>query len=45
MPHKVNPIDFENAEGNFGISSALLEFFANKLKNQDTKGIYQTQLF
>jgi adenylosuccinate lyase len=31
MPHKVNPIDFENAEGNFGISSALLEFFANKL--------------
>ena len=27
MPHKVNPIDFENAEGNFGISSALLEFF------------------
>ena len=31
MPHKVNPIDLENAEGNFGISSALLEFFANKL--------------
>ena len=29
MPHKVNPIDFENAEGNFGISSALLDFFAN----------------
>src|SRR5690606_16912701 len=24
MPHKVNPIDFENAEGNFGLSSALL---------------------
>lgn len=31
MPHKVNPIDFENAEGNLGISSALLDFFANKL--------------
>ena len=24
MPHKVNPIDFENAEGNFGIANALL---------------------
>src|SRR4249919_3922170 len=31
MPHKVNPIDFENAEGNLGISSALLEHFAAKL--------------
>ena len=31
MPHKVNPIDFENAEGNFGISTALLEHFARKL--------------
>jgi adenylosuccinate lyase len=31
MPHKVNPIDFENAEGNFGLSSALLEHFAAKL--------------
>lgn len=31
MPHKVNPIDFENAEGNLGLSNALLEFFANKL--------------
>lgn len=31
MPHKVNPIDFENAEGNFGLSSALLEHFAMKL--------------
>ena len=31
MPHKVNPIDFENAEGNFGLSNALMEFFANKL--------------
>lgn len=31
MPHKVNPIDFENAEGNFGVANALFEFFANKL--------------
>ncbi|MBB1471885.1 adenylosuccinate lyase [Luteimonas sp. MC1782] len=31
MPHKVNPIDFENAEGNFGIAVALLEHFAAKL--------------
>jgi adenylosuccinate lyase len=31
MPHKVNPIDFENAEGNFGISVALFEHFAAKL--------------
>ncbi|CUG87803.1 adenylosuccinate lyase, putative, partial [Bodo saltans] len=31
MPHKVNPIDFENAEGNLGIANALLEFFGNKL--------------
>jgi adenylosuccinate lyase len=31
MPHKVNPIDFENAEGNFGIANALLEYLAGKL--------------
>jgi adenylosuccinate lyase len=31
MPHKVNPIDFENAEGNLGLSSALFDHFANKL--------------
>lgn len=31
MPHKVNPIDFENAEGNLGISNALLRFLAEKL--------------
>ena len=30
MPQKVNPIDFENAEGNLGIANALLEFFARK---------------
>ena len=31
MPHKVNPIDFENAEGNLGLSTALLAHFAEKL--------------
>ena len=31
MPHKVNPIDFENAEGNLGIANALLHHFAAKL--------------
>jgi adenylosuccinate lyase len=31
MPHKVNPIDFENAEGNFGIANALFEHFGAKL--------------
>jgi adenylosuccinate lyase len=31
MPHKVNPIDFENAEGNYGIANALLIHFAEKL--------------
>ena len=31
MPHKVNPIDFENAEGNLGMSTALLSHFAEKL--------------
>jgi len=31
MPHKVNPIDFENAEGNLGLSSAMLGHFAGKL--------------
>ncbi len=31
MPHKVNPIDFENAEGNFGLANAVLRHFAEKL--------------
>jgi len=31
MPHKVNPIDFENAEGNLGMANALLEHFSAKL--------------
>jgi len=32
MPHKVNPIDFENSEGNIGIANALLEHMASKLQ-------------
>ena len=40
MPHKVNPIDFENAEGNFGISNSLNNFFADKL----TKSRFQRDL-
>ncbi len=31
MPHKVNPIDFENAEGNLGLANALLRFMSEKL--------------
>lgn len=31
MPHKVNPIDFENAEGNLGMANAIFEFLASKL--------------
>jgi len=31
MPHKINPIDFENSEGNLGLANAFFEFFARKL--------------
>ncbi|GFE52741.1 adenylosuccinate lyase [Babesia ovis] len=31
MPHKINPIDWENAEGNFGIANSLFHFFSSKL--------------
>ena len=31
MPHKVNPIDFENAEGNLGIANSIFEFLSSKL--------------
>ena len=31
MPHKVNPVDFENSEGNLGIANAILQFLAQKL--------------
>ncbi len=31
MPHKINPIDFENSEGNLGVANSLFEFFSRKL--------------
>ena len=31
MPHKINPIDFENAEGNIGVANSIFDFFSNKL--------------
>jgi adenylosuccinate lyase len=31
MPHKVNPIDFENSEGNLGLANSTFDFFSNKL--------------
>tara|TARA_B100001093_G_C26241359_1_gene764548 strand:+ start:60 stop:566 length:507 start_codon:yes stop_codon:yes gene_type:complete len=31
MPHKINPIDFENSEGNLGVANSLFNFFSNKL--------------
>ena len=31
MPHKINPIDFENAEGNLGLSNAILNHLTHKL--------------
>ena len=31
MPHKVNPIDFENSEGNLGIANSILEHLSSKL--------------
>jgi adenylosuccinate lyase len=31
MPHKINPIDFENAEGNFGMANAVFEYLSSKL--------------
>jgi Adenylosuccinate lyase len=31
MPHKVNPIDFENSEGNLGIANAIMQHLASKL--------------
>jgi len=34
MPHKVNPIDFENAEGNLGLANALLRFLSEKLPSR-----------
>ena len=34
MPHKVNPIDFENAEGNFGLANALLTHLSAEAADQ-----------
>ncbi len=31
MPHKVNPIDFENCEGNLGVANSMIDHFKNKL--------------
>jgi adenylosuccinate lyase len=39
MPHKVNPIDFENAEGNLGLANALLSHFAEKLPISRNLGV------
>lgn len=33
MPHKVNPIDFENSEGNLGLANAVLKHLSEKLSN------------
>eukprot|EP00340_Litonotus_pictus_P009508 CAMPEP_0170513572 /NCGR_PEP_ID=MMETSP0209-20121228/98_1 /TAXON_ID=665100 ORGANISM="Litonotus pictus, Strain P1" /NCGR_SAMPLE_ID=MMETSP0209 /ASSEMBLY_ACC=CAM_ASM_000301 /LENGTH=122 /DNA_ID=CAMNT_0010797325 /DNA_START=24 /DNA_END=392 /DNA_ORIENTATION=+ len=40
MPHKVNPIDFENAEGNLGISNAYLNSFVELLNHSRFQGDY-----
>ena len=39
MPHKVNPIDFENAEGNLGIANSIFEFLAKNFQFLDYKEI------
>ena len=40
MPHKVNPIDFENAEGNIGLANAILDHLASKLTiSRDAEGL------
>jgi adenylosuccinate lyase len=31
MPHKVNPIDFENSEGNLGLANSIMKHFSEKL--------------
>ena len=43
MPHKINPIDFENAEGNLGISNSIFSHLSEKLAIQDFKEIFQIQ--
>ena len=44
MPHKVNPIDFENSEGNLGVANAILQFLAQKLPVSVCSVTLQTQL-
>ena len=39
MPHKVNPIDFENAEGNIGLANSIFDFYQinyQKIKTTET---------
>ena len=43
MPHKVNPIDFENAEGNFGLANALFGHFSEKLLSLVCSAILPTR--
>ena len=45
MPHKINPIQFENAEGNLGVSNALLNHLAQKLPISRMQEILPTLLF
>ena len=45
MPHKVNPIDFENAEGNLGIANAMLEHLSAKLPVSRLQRDLTIQLF
>ena len=42
MPHKVNPIDFENSEGNLGLANALLEHMAPSCPSHAGSGICPT---
>ena len=45
MPHKVNPIDFENSEGNLGMANAIFDFFGTNYQYLDYKEILLTVLF
>ena len=45
MPHKVNPIDFENSEGNLGMANAIFDFLEPNYQYLDYKEILLTVLF
>ena len=45
MPHKVNPIDFENAEGNIGLANSIFDFYQINYQNQDYRETLVTVLF